>query len=564
MRIPRYFIDELMAKVDIVDLINSYIPLRKTGQNYTACCPFHTEKTPSFTVSSEKQFYYCFGCGASGSAIDFMLNYARFEFVEAVEEIATRIGMAVVYEQNNTLPVDNSIADLYQIMQQVAKYYRQQLRQSQTAINYLKQRGLTGKIALDYGLGYAPDGWDNLLKIFGTDAETRNNLLKTGLITQNDAGQRYDRFRNRIIFPILDRRGRIIAFGGRVLDQSKPKYLNSPETTLFQKGNELYGWYLARKQGVLKTVIVVEGYMDVVALSQHGIHYAIATLGTATTVKHLTFLFRNVPEIIFCFDGDVAGQKAAWRALETALPLLQGNRQIRFIFLPQEHDPDGLIRLEGTQAFNKRIAQATPLLEFLFNTLQQQIDVNSIDGRANLVELAKPLINQLPAGTHQDLMLQELSKLTGLNNLIVPKPQLKQSENTSFRELPLTKRAIVYLLHYPELVKLIKYPEKLSFLNQDHIKLLLNLIEFIQFHPQLRLGAICEHWRGTEHESTINLLKTKKALSFENIAEIATLNIEDEFISILNSLYQPCQEQQSIDLLTQINSKLAQITQEKK
>ncbi|MFK5971486.1 MAG: DNA primase [Candidatus Marithrix sp.] len=557
MRIPRYFIDELMAKVDIVELINSYIPLRKTGKNYTACCPFHTEKTPSFTVSSEKQFYHCFGCGASGSAIDFMLNYARFEFVEAIQEIASRIGMEVVYEQNDTSPIDNSIVDLYQIMQQVAAYYRQQLRESQTAINYLKKRGLTGQIARDFGLGYAPDGWDNLLKKFGTNAETRNNLLKTGLITQNDTGQRYDRFRNRIIFPILDRRGRIIAFGGRVLDQSKPKYLNSPETTLFQKGSELYGWHLARKQGVLKTVIVVEGYMDVVALAQYGIHYAIATLGTATTTKHLTFLFRNVPEVIFCFDGDVAGQKAAWRALETTLPLLQGNRQIRFIFLPQEHDPDGLIRLEGTQAFNDRIAQATPLSEFLFNTLQQQVNMSSIDGRAKLVELAKPLINQLPAGAYQDLMLQELSKLTGLN--IVPKPQFKQPVDTGFTDLSLVKQAIVYLLHYPELVKLIKYPEKLSFLNQDHIKLLLNLIEFIQFHPQLKLGAICEHWRGTEHESMINLLATKKALSFENIAEI----IENEFISKLNSLYQPCQEQQSIDFLTQINSKLAQITQEK-
>ncbi|HHB93351.1 MAG TPA: DNA primase [Thioploca sp.] len=556
MHIPRYFIDELMAKVDIVELINSYIPLRKMGKNYVACCPFHTEKTPSFTVSSEKQFYHCFGCGASGSAIGFMLNYARFEFVEAIQEIASRVGMEVVYEQNDTSPIDNSIVDLYQIMQQVATYYRQQLRESQIAINYLKQRGLTGQITRYFGLGYAPNGWDNVLKIFGTDAETRNNLLKTGLVTQNDAGQRYDRFRNRIIFPILDRRGRIIAFGGRVIDQSKPKYLNSPETTLFRKGGELYGWYFARKQGVLKTVIVVEGYMDVVALAQYGIYYAVATLGTATTAKHLTFLFRNVSEIIFCFDGDAAGQKAAWRALEISLPLLQGSRQIRFIFLPQEHDPDGLIRLEGTQAFNKRIAQATPLSKFLFDTLQQQVDMNSIDGKAKLVELAKPLINQLPTGAYQDLMLQELSKLTGLNNLFVAKPQLKQSMDTSFRELSLIEQAIVYLLHYPELVKLIKYPEKLSFLNQDYIKLLLELIEFIQFHPQLRLGAICEHWRGTEYESTINLLAKKKALSFENITGI----IEDEFTSILNRLYQSYQK--SIDFLAQINSKLAQITQE--
>ncbi|MDM8568801.1 DNA primase, partial [Thiotrichales bacterium HSG1] len=264
MRIPRHFIDELMAKVDIVDLINSYIPLRKVGQNYTACCPFHTEKTPSFTVSQDKQFYYCFGCGASGSAISFMLNYARLEFVEAIQELASRVGIEVVYEQANFAPIDNSINELYKIMQQVGEYYRQQLRQSQTAINYLKQRGLTGEIARDFGLGYAPNGWDNLLKIFGNNAEARNNLLKTGLITQNESGKRYDRFRDRVMFPILDRRGRIVAFGGRILNQDKPKYLNSPETVLFQKGGELYGWYLARKKGVLKTIIVVEGYMDVV------------------------------------------------------------------------------------------------------------------------------------------------------------------------------------------------------------------------------------------------------------------------------------------------------------
>jgi len=553
MRIPRYFIDELMAKVDIVDLINSYIPLRKAGQNYIACCPFHTEKTPSFTVSPDKQFYYCFGCGASGSAMGFMLNYARFEFVEAVQELASRTGMEVVYEQTNFSPPDDSINELYQIMEQAAKYYRQQLRQSQTAIDYLKQRGLTGKIARDFGLGYAPDGWDNLLNLFGNDSD--NILLKAGLIIQNESGKRYARFRDRIMFPILDRRGRTIAFGGRLLNQGKPKYLNSPETPLFQKGNELYGWYLARNKGVLKTVVVVEGYMDVVALAQYGIYYAIATLGTAITVKHLTFLFRHVPEIIFCFDGDVAGQKAAWRALETVLPLLQGNKQIRFVFLPQNNDPDDLIRLEGTQAFEQRITQATPLSEFLFNKLQQQVDMNSIDGRAKLVELAKPLIKQLPVGAYQDLMLQELGKLTGLNNLITPKPPLKKLTETSFRDLSLVDQAIVYLLHQPELVKLVKYPEKLSFLNQQDIKLLLSLIEFIQFQPQLRLGAICEHWRDTEYASVINLLATQKVLITEKIA--------DEFVATMDKLYQPSKEEQNMNFLTQINSKLAKTTQKK-
>ncbi|MCK5876388.1 MAG: DNA primase [Candidatus Marithrix sp.] len=552
MRIPRSFIDELMAKVDIVDLVNSYIPLRKVGQNYTACCPFHTEKTPSFTVSQDKQFYYCFGCGASGSAISFMLDYVHLEFVEAVQELASRVGMEIVYEQTNNPQFDSSINALYQIIQQVGEYYRQQLRQSQTAINYLKKRGLTGEIARDFGLGYAPAGWDNLFTIFGNNTEARNNLLKAGLISQNDAGKRYDRFRDRIMFPILDRRGRIIAFGGRILNQEKPKYLNSPETSLFQKGNELYSWYLARKSGVLKTVIVVEGYMDVVALAQYGIHYAVATLGTATTVKHLTFLFHNVPEIIFCFDGDEAGQKAAWRALQIALPLLQGGRQVRFIFLPQNSDPDDLIRTEGLQAFNKRIKQATSLSEFLFNTLQKQVDMNNIDGQAKLVELAKPLIKQLPTGAYQDLMLQKLGELTGLKNLIVPKPAPKKLEKTSFRDLSLVQQAIVYLLHQPELVDLIKCSQNLSFLDQQDIKLLLALIEFIQNHPQLKLGAICEHWRGMEYESTLTFLATQEVLITEQIA--------DEFVATMNKLHKSYQEQR-IKFLTQ---KITQLTLEEK
>ncbi len=519
-RIPRSFIDELMTRIDIVDLIDSYVSLRKIGRNYTACCPFHTEKTPSFTVSQEKQFYYCFGCGAHGSAIGFLMEHARLDFLEAVHELASRAGMAVVYEQGTAPTSIAAFDDLYQIMAEAAQYYRQQLRQSQTAINYLKKRGLTGEIARDYGLGYAPPGWNNLLKTLGTNSELRARLLKTGLIKQNESGHRYDRFRDRIMFPILDQRGRVIAFGGRKLSESEhePKYLNSPETSLFQKGNELYGWYSARKTRPLQNIIVVEGYMDVIALAQFGISNAIATLGTATSVKHLNHLFRNVPEIIFCFDGDEAGKKAAWRALEIALPLLQEGRQIRFIFLPQGNDPDNLVRQEGAQGFNNHLARATPLSKFLFNTLTQQVDMASLDGRARLVELAKPLLKPLPIGPYRDLMLQKLSELSGVNlnhltRLIqgeIPKQTTvkrtirKTIEST--RELSLVDQAIIYLLHKPALSLQIEqhYHEQLSKLNKPNIKLLLKIIELTKENPHLKLGALCEHWRKTEYEQTIN------------------------------------------------------------
>lgn len=548
MQIPRRFIDELISRIDLVDLIDSYISLRKAGRNYTACCPFHSEKTPSFTVSPEKQFYYCFGCGASGTAISFLMNYARLNFVEAVHDLASRVGMEVMYEPgSSTLMSTNSYDDLYHVMTQAAQYYRQQLRQSQVAINYLKKRGLTGEIARDFGLGYAPVGWDNLLKILGVDSDMQTRLLKTGLIKQSDSGHRYDHFRDRIMFPILDQRGRVIAFGGRKLEESKqePKYLNSPETPLFQKGHELYGWYFANKIRPLQKIIVVEGYMDVVALAQFGIHYVIATLGTATSHEHLTRLFRRVPEIIFCFDGDEAGQKAAWRALETVLPLLQEGRQVRFIFLPQGYDPDNLVRSEGEEGFNTHLAQAIPLSNFLFDTLTRRVEMSSLDGRARLVELAKPLLKQLPAGTYRELMLQELSELSNANlrNLTrliqtreLPKQPIvkKPMRNDSMRQLPLEQQAIVYLLYKPALSLSVDYPNpKLSYLNQLDIKLLLALIEFARENPQLKLGAICEHWRGTEYEQTINQLATatSKALLTEN-----NINIDKEFSGVINRL----------------------------
>ncbi|MEN8215283.1 MAG: DNA primase [Pseudomonadota bacterium] len=559
-RIPRNFIDDLITRVDIVDLIDNHVSLRKSGRNYTALCPFHNEKTPSFTVSPDKQFYYCFGCGAHGTAIGFLMNYARLNFPEAVHELASRAGIEVVYEQGTTPASITAFDDLYHTMEQATHYYRQQLRQSQAAIKYLKSRGLTGEIARDFRLGYAPPGWDNLLKTLGTDTEMQSRLLKTGLIKQHESGHRYDHFRDRVMFPILDRRGRTIAFGGRTLSESKhePKYLNSPETALFQKSRELYGWYFARKIRPLQKIIVVEGYMDVVALTQYGIQNAVATLGTATTHEHLTQLFRNVPEIIFCFDGDQAGQKAAWRALETVLPLLQEGRQVHFVFLPQDYDPDNLVRFEGTQNFNNRLAQATALSDFLFDTLTRQVDMRNIDGRARLVELAKPLLKQLPAGPYHELMLQKLSQLTGVN--LTKRGQGTNQPVTfrshqSMKQFSLAHQAIVCLLHKPTLSQTVEYPnKKLSFLNQPDIRLLLNIIEFTRMNPKLTLGAICEHWRGTEYEQTINQLATQKPLFTD------TDKIDENFLGAINRLYENYTNQR----LAYLTQKITDLTAEEK
>jgi DNA primase len=557
-RIPRRFIDDLMTRVDIVDLIDNYVSLRKAGRNYTALCPFHNEKTPSFTVSPDKQFYYCFGCGTHGTAIGFLMNYAHLNFIEAVHELASRVGVEVEYEQGGSAPASiTAFNELYEVMTQAAQYYRQQLRQSQAAIDYLKKRGLTGKIARDFGLGYAPSGWDNLLKTLGTDSDKRTRLLKTGLIKQNESGHRYDHFRDRVMFPLFDVRGRVIAFGGRKLSKSEhePKYINSPETSLFQKSRELYGWYLASKIRSLQQIIVVEGYMDVVALAQYGIPNVVATLGTATTHQHLTRLFRKLPEIIFCFDGDEAGQKAAWRALETALPLLQDGRSVRFVFLPKGDDPDSLVRHSGAQTFRNYLIRALPLSDFLFGTLKQRVNLNHPEGRARLVELAKPLLKQLPAGAYRDLMLQQLSDLTRVNfkNLTrliqkgeVPKQPIVKIRKPveSIIELSLVHQAIICLLHKPALsLSIDEGYHKLSKLKQQDIKLLLNIIELTKNNPQLKLGVICEHWRGTEYEPTINQLATQKSLFAD------TNKIDDEFFGAINRLYEAYADQRLPELM---------------
>ena len=421
--IPQRFIDDLLNRTDIVEVVGSRVQLRKTGKNYSACCPFHQEKTPSFTVSPDKQFYYCFGCGAGGNALGFIMDHDHLDFPEAVEELAKRAGLEVQREdsrpgQKPRQPVDSP---LYPLLTAAADFYRHALKSHparQAAVDYLKGRGLSGVIARDFGLGFAPPGWDNLLKHLGGDSLQQKAMIDAGLLIENAEGRRYDRFRDRVMFPIRDSRGRVIAFGGRVLGDDKPKYLNSPETPVFHKGQELYGLYEVRKNNRdLDEIMVVEGYMDVIALAQQGLRNAVATLGTATSEEHIKRLFRLVPNILFCFDGDQAGRKAAWRALEACLPSLQDGRRARFLFLPEGEDPDSLVRKEGPDAFRARISQqAQPLADYFFRHLMEEADPATLEGKAHLATLAAPLLDQLPGANLRALMRQRLGEITGLGS----------------------------------------------------------------------------------------------------------------------------------------------------
>ncbi|SFP06607.1 DNA primase [Pseudomonas borbori] len=425
--IPQSFIDDLLNRTDIVDVVASRIQLKKAGKNYTACCPFHKEKTPSFSVSPDKQFYYCFGCGAGGNALGFVMDHDQLDFPQAVEDLAKRAGMEVPREEggrNSSKPRQPTDSPLYPLLTAAAEYYRQALKshpQRKAAVDYLKGRGLSGEIARDFGLGFAPPGWDNLHKHLASDSLQQKAMIDAGLLVENadnpEKIKRYDRFRDRIMFPIRDSRGRVIAFGGRVLGDDKPKYLNSPETPVFHKGQELYGLFEARKSNRdLDEIMVVEGYMDVIALAQQGLRNAVATLGTATSEEHLKRLFRVVPSVLFCFDGDAAGRNAAWRALEATLPSLQDGRRARFLFLPDGEDPDTLVRSEGTDAFRARINQhAQPLADYFFQQLSEEADPRSLEGKAHLVTLAAPLIDKIPGNNLRALMRQRLSEITGLS-----------------------------------------------------------------------------------------------------------------------------------------------------
>ncbi len=413
-RIPQAFIDDLVARSDIVEVIGARVPLKKSGREYKACCPFHAEKTPSFWVSPDKQFYHCFGCGAHGTVIGFLMQYEKLEFPDAVAELAQRAGLELPREAQG--PRDGGGADLHDLMGRVARFFAQNLSDDARARDYLARRGIDAATAAKFSLGYAPDSWNALLNRFGANPEERRRLLQAGLVIEREpkAGERqpgyYDRFRDRLMFPIRDARGRVIAFGGRVIDAGEPKYLNSPETVLFHKGRELYGLYEARQAHAdFKRLMIVEGYMDVVRLHQAGVTYAVATLGTATTQEHLNKVFRMTGEVVFCFDGDRAGRQAAWRALENALPLARDGREFKFLFLPEGHDPDTLVAAEGREAFEARLAGALPLSEYLVRHLAEETDGDHVDGRAKLAALARPLFARIPDGIYRELLADRLA-----------------------------------------------------------------------------------------------------------------------------------------------------------
>ncbi len=550
--IPQSFIDDLLDRADIVDVIDRRVKLKKSGKNYMACCPFHQEKTPSFSVNPDKQFYYCFGCGASGNALGFLMDYENMEFPAAVESLADSLGMSVPREQPERRE-ERGQRELYPLMEEAARYYQRQLREhprKATAVNYLKGRGLTGEIAKRFDLGFAAPGWDNLLKALGTTEERRRQLKQAGMLVENESGRVYDRFRDRVVFPIRDQRGRVIGFGGRVLGDDKPKYLNSPETPIFHKGRELYGLYQARQANrQLERIIIVEGYMDVIALAQHGIQNATATLGTATGQAHLEKIFRLCQEVVFCFDGDAAGRQAAGRALEAALPCMQDGRSARFLFLPEGEDPDTLVRGQGAEHFVGLIENAVPLDSFLFDSLAVNLSLDSLDGKARLSKLAAPLLQKLPPGVYRELMFKELADRTGmatdtLSQIVAPPPAPEASAPAPSRPrqrpaltLPqtqagptgLVQMAILLLLHQPAVARQVEDLEPLRALEGDEVPLLLELLELLSRRPESTTHMLLGHWYGTAQGELLARLASQERL-------IPPEGIENEFIDTMNRL----------------------------
>ncbi|MGE5240402.1 MAG: DNA primase [Bacteroidota bacterium] len=581
-RIPKSFIDELLMRTDIVDVIDTRVPLRKAGKDYKACCPFHEEKTPSFTVSADKQFYHCFGCGAHGSAIGFLMDYDHMSFVEAVEELAARAGLAIPREAGVVASEkkDNG-ADLLGLMREAARFYRQQLRehpQSNRAVEYLKRRGITGEIAHEFGLGFAPDGWDNLLRVLGQDETSREALARAGLAVKKDSGGYYDRFRDRVMFPIEDHRGRIVGFGGRVIDRGEPKYLNSPETPLFHKGRELYGLYHAREAIKRENrVMVVEGYMDVVALAQFGIDFAVATLGTATTRDHLERLFRHAPEVIFCFDGDRAGREAAWRALDNALAVLREGRQASFLFLPEGDDPDTLVRREGREALLTRIKAAIPLPDYFFSSLVQQVDLSRLDGRARLVELARPLLSKMPTGVLRQMMLDRLAELSRIDagKLSVPSgnPESPVASNPATRPVTGGRReppsvvrlAIAMLLQHPSLAERVHDEPGFANLDLPGMNLFLAVLQVLKSTPRLNTASIVESFRDSEHQHNIAKLAVWQHPVLEQNVELEFTGLMDRLreISAKQRIERLLQRQRSGEASQAEKAELARLLMEK-
>jgi len=531
--IPDSFIEELLGRTDIVEVVERRVPLKKAGREYQACCPFHDEKTPSFTVSPQKQFYHCFGCGAHGSAIGFMMNYEGLEFVDAVEELARMAGLQVPREAATSAA--RPAAGLYELLGEIATWYQAQLKLAPQAIEYLKQRGLSGEVAARFGMGYAPAAWDALIREFGTDEGRMKLLQKAGMLSQGKGGA-YDKFRDRIMFPIHDRRGRVIAFGGRALGDDGPKYLNSPETELFHKGRELYGLYLARKtQARLERILVVEGYMDVVALAQYGFGNCVATLGTATTGDHAELLFRAADEAVFCFDGDRAGRQAAWRALEATLPRLREGRQARFLFLPEGEDPDTLVRGRGREAFENLLSASQPLSEYFFDHFTEAVDMASIDGRARLVGLAKPLLEQIPDGVFRDMMFERLETLA--RHRVEPKAGRGTAAKTVAAAPPATQRtamrlALAHLVQRPALAAAVDNMDAFDGCDLAGFEIYRELVDFCARSPNMTTAQLLELWHDHPAQPHLNKLATwtlqgdEKSLAREFLDAVRGLELQ--------------------------------------
>ncbi|HKJ50789.1 MAG TPA: DNA primase [Gammaproteobacteria bacterium] len=503
-RIPRSFIDNLLNRVDIVEVIDSRVPLKKKGREFWACCPFHGEKTPSFSVSPAKQFYHCFGCQKSGNAIGFLMDYDHMEFVEAIETLAGAQGMEIPYEQGSARPsaARAGLDPMYAAMEQCAAFYEAELKQSQTAIDYLKNRGISGQTAKTFAIGYAPPGWNSLKG----DSKI---LIEAGMLLQKDGGNRYDRFRNRLMFPIRDRRGRVIAFGGRVIDpEDNPKYLNSPESPLFHKSDEIYGLYEMRKAVTnIERIYITEGYMDVVALAEHGVDTAVATLGTAINNHQIESLFRVCRHLVFCFDGDAAGKKAAWRSLEACLASLKEGRLARFLFLPEGQDPDSYVGEFGKAAFEELVEQSSTLTQYLFETLLAECNIRSLEGRAEFLDRLRPYFGQIPLQSLKDQILAEVEQRIGqkvdgrmLRLLGAERPPREQQRRLPEQHWTPTRLAINLLFKKPALALGIGSQDALGDSGIKGVDLLLKILDRIHEDPGISTQNLLDRFKGEEHE----------------------------------------------------------------
>ena len=548
-RIPQSFIEDLTARADIVELIGSRVELKKAGREYRACCPFHNEKTPSFWVSPQKQFYHCFGCGAHGTALGFLMEYDKLSFPEAIEELAGRLGLDVPREASGQPDNSGSTQPLYELNLKVAKHFASVLPGDARAQEYSKKRGLTRETLDRFMIGFAPNSWNEILKRFGPTESDRKVLLDCGLVIERERtdsrtlDRYYDRFRDRLMFPIRDSRGRVLAFGGRIIDQGEPKYLNSPETMLFHKGRELYGLYEVRQsRTTLRRLLVVEGYMDVARLHQAGVNYAVATLGTATTPEHLRRIFKLVNEVVFCFDGDKAGRAAAWRALGNALPEARDGRQIRFLFLPEGQDPDSLVGEEGQAAFERRLESAVPLSEYLAAALAEQLDLSHADGRAQFAEAARPLVSKVAPGVYRDLLIERLSESIKLpsarlsqlwfNEATAPGgTHMANTASEPARSRPdrsprprdggggkgLVTKAVKLLVHFPGIAAAVSGAQLtlLELSGDAGSKFLFELIDQLQQEPAANTGVLLTRWRERAEVARMTALAQEELAGIE-------------------------------------------------